>query len=1069
MLGGWALIVLLAHERAYTVSLWPWLASLLPLLSAWWLRRVVSVKHHKQRDAVRPAWQSNPRGSALRRGRGSGGTRTTLQDSVAGYASRSSFGPALGPEAAQHALEAAPFCLPVRTFGLGLGLVAWAPFSRLYPSEALPMLSVILGAALLAAALFPPPRTRTLRIGLWAGLAGMGSLVALALPAWPLEQLLGSRPLLLTQRTSDVLACVLMAAGGLQTWWALQQRRKLAERGAHGRSRVPAAASTLLALGASATGFISLLSPPLNQRLASLAWSLPFALLALCGTLLLSTRAAHATRYAVLSETTSEQLLRWLLRAVPVVVPGVVVVLALRFLPFTGDRLAFTQAWAPAARANPSTALTLGLAWLTTGLALAVLWDRSPRNPLGLARRRRGRGVRALARDLIPLHEAESALQAIGQRLAGSGRENCRLLLTCGPQLLSESSEGWVVREQAPAWAQPFLHSLGPGSWLEASALSAEGPERGTNGSALAAESRGEPGAQRQLSSESGLRIAPDIDASSSTDPSRNAPLQSSLGAFSGPLARSAPEASIGAFTRSTGPSARGEKWSEAVHAWGPDVLSRTLLEVANLKQPHLKELTQMLQRAEVDACATFFAEDRLAALLLLPSDPLPYPRTASESRHLARMHEHLTRIVAAETDRFGRQQLNQRLALEGACLRERLAGRDRELRAALVERDHLRLGAGLGHAEPGVSLSASMRRFESDLAAAGRTRLPLRIEVGTGYDREALLRQLKTCLLRRGDPCVIGDLKHVATADSEALLLGSAYAGLERRGWLELAAGGLCVLFDLPALPLEGQTRLAQTFAENLIRPLGTLAAIEPLRARVVVVVEGTLEEHLAQGTLAEELAPWFDLGLSLPTLAERRADLPLLALSYIASACRKRGLPPKGLARGAEQQLLRHAWPGNERELELVLDLAVARAGQRIEAKDLRIAPIALPAANRGPEEAQSAATSAPKRSAPARRASTGKAGNTESGRSQRAPATKPPKPNTGNVSEAATVRDERAALLRALSEAKGNKSAAARALGLTRAALQGQIKRHGISLDAQNQAHPSTRPANRRRSTP
>ena len=148
----------------------------------------------------------------------------------------------------------------------------------------------------------------------------------------------------------------------------------------------------------------------------------------------------------------------------------------------------------------------------------------------------------------------------------------------------------------------------------------------------------------------------------------------------------------------------------------------------------------------------------------------------------------------------------------------------------------------------------------------------------------------------------------------------------------------------------------------------------------------------------------------LETPPLRHRPDDIPLLAETLVDAICRRQGLPSRCIGSSAVESLRRHDWPGNVRELSNVLERALLMSdGNLLEAADL--------------ERVMPAATTAPE----------------------------PPPPAAPGGMAGAVVLAERRAILDALEKSRGNKAQAARALGISRAALYEKIAALGVHSDS------------------
>lgn len=137
--------------------------------------------------------------------------------------------------------------------------------------------------------------------------------------------------------------------------------------------------------------------------------------------------------------------------------------------------------------------------------------------------------------------------------------------------------------------------------------------------------------------------------------------------------------------------------------------------------------------------------------------------------------------------------------------------------------------------------------------------------------------------------------------------------------------------LDEIGDLPLDMQTKLLRFLQEGEFRRVGSL---EPLRVdvRMIVAANVGLLERVRQGTFREDL--YYRLRvvpITVPPLRERPKDIPLLANHFIAKACRQEDIAPRRLAPASLAKLQAFPWPGNVRQLENAVEMAIALSGDR------------------------------------------------------------------------------------------------------------------------------------------
>ncbi len=344
-------------------------------------------------------------------------------------------------------------------------------------------------------------------------------------------------------------------------------------------------------------------------------------------------------------------------------------------------------------------------------------------------------------------------------------------------------------------------------------------------------------------------------------------------------------------------------------------------------------------------------------------------------------------------------------LALDNARLfdalsrsREALADENRTLRRAL--------------AGPGGPIGTS-RAFRAvlelvDKVADTTANVLVHGESGTG--KELVARTIHHGSRRREGPFVAINCAALPESLLEAELFGierGVATGVDARpGTFERASGGTLFLDEVGDMPPSVQVRLLRVLQERQVTRVGGRKPID-VDVRLVAATHRDLEREIAAGRFRQDL--YYRLKVvtvPLPPLRERTEDVLPLAEHFRVRFSARHGRPDRPLSRAAAQALLTHAWPGNVRELEHALEQAVLVAdGAEIEPEDLglgRAGPagvrVDLPA---GVEDFHEL------------------------------------------LGEVTRVAEQRL-IERALADAGGNRTHAARALGLSRRALLYKLKR-------------------------
>ena len=158
------------------------------------------------------------------------------------------------------------------------------------------------------------------------------------------------------------------------------------------------------------------------------------------------------------------------------------------------------------------------------------------------------------------------------------------------------------------------------------------------------------------------------------------------------------------------------------------------------------------------------------------------------------------------------------------------------------------------------------------------------------------------------------------------------------RRGRFEQAEGGTLFLDEIGDMPAELQTRLLRVLSDGFYYRVG---GHQPIKAdvRVIAATHQNLEERVRQGLFREDLYHRLNvIRLRLPSLRERREDIPLLAKHFLAKSARELGVEPKKLSDEALQYISQMPFPGNVRQLENLCHwLTVLAPAQVVKVEDL------------------------------------------------------------------------------------------------------------------------------------
>ncbi len=320
-------------------------------------------------------------------------------------------------------------------------------------------------------------------------------------------------------------------------------------------------------------------------------------------------------------------------------------------------------------------------------------------------------------------------------------------------------------------------------------------------------------------------------------------------------------------------------------------------------------------------------------------------------------------------------------------------------------ERDQLRAELGEARGAALVGTSTPLRHLLEALgrvAATPRTTVLITGEPGSG--REAVARAIHQSSARRVRPfamvrCADGDRKRL-----EAEMFGPPRRPEPRPGLLERVRGGTLYLHEVAELGPRLQTRLAELLEERSLRSGQDELEFD---VRVIASTSRDLAGGVEEGRFREDLYYRLNvLSLAVPPLRERREDVPLLARRFLAQICAKVGRPSPGFAQGTLERLTAESWPGNVRQLWNALERGVLSEAGR----PLGPAELGLPGEEPLPPAEAPQADSLP-------------------------------------LSDRSLRAVEEALIRRVLLESGGNRSRAARVLGINRTTLYNKLRAYGI----------------------
>lgn len=208
-----------------------------------------------------------------------------------------------------------------------------------------------------------------------------------------------------------------------------------------------------------------------------------------------------------------------------------------------------------------------------------------------------------------------------------------------------------------------------------------------------------------------------------------------------------------------------------------------------------------------------------------------------------------------------------------------------------------------------------------------------------TGSGKEVIARAIHQQSSRKDQPFIRVNCGAIPPelVDSELFghEKGSFTGALEnKKGWFERANRGTLFLDEVGELPLFAQVRLLRVLQEGTLTRVGAERETW-VDVRIIAATHRDLQQHVHKGLFREDL--WYRLHvfpIFIPPLRERVSDIPELATHFIKRASKKLGLPIPYITESQLQQLYEYSWPGNIREMQVVIERAVILGeGNRLE----------------------------------------------------------------------------------------------------------------------------------------
>ncbi|GAB7563742.1 sigma-54 dependent transcriptional regulator [Methylobacillus methanolivorans] len=314
------------------------------------------------------------------------------------------------------------------------------------------------------------------------------------------------------------------------------------------------------------------------------------------------------------------------------------------------------------------------------------------------------------------------------------------------------------------------------------------------------------------------------------------------------------------------------------------------------------------------------------------------------------------------------------------------------------------------------IGNSAAIKQVRSMIEKLSRSQAPVYISGESGSGKELAARLIHQHGSRRDGPFIAINCGAIPENLMESEFFGhkkGAFTGAthDKEGMFHAAKGGTLFLDEVADLPLAMQVKLLRAIQEKKVRMVGGTQE-ESVDVRIISATHKNLSILMERGEFRQDLYYRLNvIELKLPALRDMQQDIPLLVDSLLAKQCREESRAVPALSPAANQMLARHSFPGNVRELENVLERALALCdGNTITADDLLL---------------------------------------------DQDPAMQVPTTNTSPADEGLPLPDyleqlEKKAIINALEKTQHNKTAAAKLLGVSFRTFRYRLSKLGLSKD-------------------
>ena len=229
----------------------------------------------------------------------------------------------------------------------------------------------------------------------------------------------------------------------------------------------------------------------------------------------------------------------------------------------------------------------------------------------------------------------------------------------------------------------------------------------------------------------------------------------------------------------------------------------------------------------------------------------------------------------------------------------------------------------------PLIGDSPAMKVLEQKIRRVARSQAPIFISGESGSGKELVARAIHSLGPRGDGPFIPVNCGAIPSELMESEFFGhkkGSFTGAhqDKPGLFQAANGGTLLLDEVADLPIDMQVKLLRTIQEKSVRPVGAEQET-PVDVRILSATHKDLAKAVETNQFRQDLFYRINvIELPVPSLRDRREDIPQLAKAFLNRFAKESGITPPQLTDEATQVLLQHSFPGNIRELENTLERA-------------------------------------------------------------------------------------------------------------------------------------------------